>query len=161
MTVRRHDPPAASCRQDPASIRTIYQQVKELPNVKAVCDTLPHIVLVLNGNRQIVFANKKLIEFAGLSMADACLGLRPGELFHCINAKAGPEGCGTSEPCRVCGALQTILDSQHRNRGTTRELRLTVRINGEAAAYDFKISAAPFAFDQQPLTMVHLIDISD
>ncbi len=161
MTVPRHAPSADSCRQDPASIRKVFQQVKELPNVKAVCDTLPHIVLILNSNRQIVFANKKLIEFADLKMTEACLGLRPGELFHCINAEAGSGGCGTSERCRVCGALKTILESQQSTQSAVRELRLTVRVNEEAVAFDFKISAAPFSFDQHPLTMVHLIDISD
>ncbi len=161
MTLPRYAPSADSCRQDPASIINVYQKVKDLPHVKAVCDTLPHIVLILNNNRQIVFANKKLVEIAGLPMTEASLGLRPGELFHCINAGVGPGGCGTSESCRVCGALQTLLESQQENRSSTRELRLTVRINEEAVAFDFRISAAPFSFDQQPLTMVHLMDISD
>lgn len=161
MTDPHYRTPAESCRQDAASIRNVYRKVKELPHVKAVCDTLPHIVLILNSNRQIVFANRRLIDFAGLNMTEACLGLKPGELFHCINADEGPEGCGTSEKCRVCGALQTIVESQHNHHGAQRELRLTARINGEAVAFDFRISAAPFSCGRQPLTMVHLVDISD
>ena len=149
------------CRQDLSSIQEINQQVSQLPHAKAVCDTLPHIVLILNNHRQIVFANKRLSDFNLLAESDDCLGLRPGELFQCVNANIGTAGCGTSDSCRVCGALQAILESQHQKQNVTRELRLTVRIKGEMAAFDFKISAAPFSFEPHQLTMVHLMDISD
>ena len=146
-----------ACRQDKAFIRDLYKEVRHLPYVKEVCDALPHVVMILNSNHQIVFVNRKLLDLASRPAADDCLGFRPGELFDCINAESGPSGCGTSENCRVCGALQALFESRRGGRTSTREFRLTARIDGDAVAFDFRLSAAPFSFERQPLTIVHLI----
>ena len=37
------------------------------------------------------------------------LGMRPGELLDCVHAKNDSGGCGTSEFCRVCGAVNAVL----------------------------------------------------
>lgn len=152
---------ASPQRQDQNAILDVYRQVKHLPYLTALCDALPHVVMILNNHRQIVFSNQKLLDLVGLSNLDECLGLRPGELFNCMHAESGPSGCGTGKVCRVCGAVLAVLESQRTNERARRELRLAARIDGNLIAFDFEVSAAPFSFGAENLTIVNLIDISD
>ena len=152
---------ASPHRQDKDSIQRLYREVKYQPHLKELCDALPHVVMILNNDRQIVFSNQKLLDLVGLSMVDECLGLRPGELFNCIHAEAGPAGCGTGKVCRVCGAVLAVLESRRENMRITRELRLAARIDGDVVAFDFEVSAEPYSFGNESLTIVNLVDISD
>ena len=78
-------------------------------NVDALLDRLPYSTVVLDDHRQIIAANQRLLESVGRASLEGILGLRPGELFHCIHSKETPWGCGTSQACSFCGAGQTVL----------------------------------------------------
>jgi hypothetical protein len=95
-------------------VRRQEWQIGEAPLLAVILDNLQEIVLVLNAERQIVFANRRFREFAGTGGSGEACGLRPGEAFGCIYALAEgtPAGCGTSEFCRTCGAVNVILNSQ-------------------------------------------------
>jgi PAS domain-containing protein len=79
--------------------------------IKALLDAIPEFVVVLNRCRQIIMANQSMTDLLGLAEDKPLVGLRPGEALDCIHAGAGPAGCGTSEFCRTCGAVQAILRS--------------------------------------------------
>ena len=66
------------------------------------------MVLILNAQRQIVFANRALENLTHQEQAGAA-GLRPGEAVDCPHAFSTPGGCGTTESCRTCGAVQAVL----------------------------------------------------
>ncbi len=79
---------------------------------KQFLDALPLFVTVLNKYRQFVYVNKAFIEFLGVKDKWKVLGLRPGEAVHCIHAYENEAGCGTTEFCRYCGAVNSILEAQ-------------------------------------------------
>ncbi len=95
-------------------LRRQERLIWEAPLLAFTLDNLQEIVLVLNPERQIVFANQRFREFAGLDDSSRFCGLRPGEALGCIYALAEetPAGCGTSKFCRTCGAVNAILNSQ-------------------------------------------------
>ena len=68
--------------------------------------------MLLNAQRQLVLANRRLVEFAGAEDLDDLLGQRPGELPECVHAIEGCGGCGTTAHCAVCGSLRAIVDAQ-------------------------------------------------
>ena len=124
-------------------------------------DYLPDMVLVLNQQRQIVYANRAALERAGLRDRAAAIGLRPGELLRCKNRSAAAGGCGTSSFCRFCGQVKAVLDSQQSGRASAEECRLTVEKGGHEEPLELRVWATPTEFDGEPLTFVALADIAE
>ena len=130
--------------------------IESAPNVKAIMDAMPFVVLLLNSNRQIVAANQKVISLLGVNMNDA-LGKRPGELIGCVHAVEGPNGCGTGKHCKVCGAVNAILDSMDSGKRITEECRITLK-NG--SALDWEVTTSPLVIEGQSLICVGVQNIS-
>lgn len=120
-----------------------------------VGDALPVILLVLNRQRQVVYANKRVLDILGQDDFACIYGRRPGELFNCIHAADAPGGCGTSRFCENCGALQAVLET-HEGRPSVKECRLTMK--GESAA-DFRVWATPIEREGEHFTIFSLLDI--
>jgi signal transduction histidine kinase len=128
----------------------------DFPLLRQTLDAVPDIFLVLNAQRQIVFANKTLLDWLGLNPGDFTYGLRLGEALACIHSSESEGGCGTTEFCRTCGAVQVILSSL-RGTAAVQEYRIT-RTDG--TALDFQVSATPLNLDGQVFSMFALKDIS-
>ena len=120
-------------------------------------DAVTEIVIILNAHRQIVFYNRALVERLGLSDPDALYGLRPGEALNCRNAGTEPGGCGTSDFCRTCGAVNAILSSQAQT-ADLKECRILQANRGDAL--DFLVRATPLALDGELYTIFAITDIS-
>jgi signal transduction histidine kinase len=114
-------------------------------------------VAVLNAHRQIVFCNHALLALASLDEPEAAVGRRPGELLECIHAGANG-GCGTSDFCRVCGAVEAILKGQQ-GSSNSREVRITRTLNGKQEPLDLMISVSPSAAGKE-FVICSLVDIS-
>ncbi|MCD8568307.1 MAG: PAS domain-containing protein [Geovibrio sp.] len=86
------------------------REIRNAPYIAQILDSLPDTVAVLDENRQIIFANKLLLSFLGLSVQEKLLGMRPGEALSCTHALVdGCPSCGTTEYCSQCGAVGAIL----------------------------------------------------
>ena len=120
--------------------------------------SVPVSVLVLNKDRQAVYANQHALDFFEIEDLDDVLGKRPGELLNCQHAYETPGGCGTTKFCRHCGAAKAILASQsgddavHECRILQRELM---------NALDLRVWARPFYVHGEFFTIFSLMDISD
>ncbi|MGE5364146.1 MAG: PAS domain-containing sensor histidine kinase [Bacteroidota bacterium] len=98
---------------------------------------VPDSVVILNAQRQIVFANRHLQSVTGMS-PEEILSLRPGEVFDCIHSHEPPEGCGTTESCSTCGAAKAIFNCQ---QGQTDVQEC--RIISKGQAFDLRVCATP------------------
>jgi signal transduction histidine kinase len=131
------------------------------PLIVDTLNAIPDIVLVLNQHRQIIFANKALLEFLDCAPAEV-LGLRPGEALDCVHARDEEWGCGTSEFCRMCGAARAVLQSLA-GETAVQECRITRTPKYEACSresLDLRVHAAPLQFDGQDWVQFVLTDIS-
>ena len=113
------------------------------------------ILVVLNPERQVVAFNDHVTNMKRFS---EILGLRPGELLGCVNAR-GPGGCGAAQACESCGALGAILACQARHHATEAECSMRSGLEG-ATALEFAVRATPVLVDDRPFTVVYLRDIS-
>lgn len=136
------------------------QQVIDTDYVDTILNGLPYIAAVLNQQRQVVFANKVLLETINLNVLAQMLGDRPGEILQCVNSKKEIGGCGTSENCRYCGAVKTILKCQTDLVSYTDECRIISNKNGFDEAYDFKVTSSPLNIKNQQFIIFTLLDIS-
>lgn len=119
---------------------------------------MPDLLLVLNGDRQIVYANKPALDFLGVGELEGLLGLRPGEAVKCVNSGC-PGGCGTSEKCSTCGAVLAILASQ-RGEQSSQECRILAAGRNGVDALDLKVTAAPMTVEGEFFTAFYVSDIS-
>jgi signal transduction histidine kinase len=153
-----------------ASTETLDRQarsLRHLPYAEQFLDTTAAIVLILNMDRQIVFASRqfremmKSVETDDGASIETYFGRRPGEALQCIHRDETPVGCGTSEFCSVCGAAKAIICSQL-GRETVQECRLRRRgTTGVAEALDLRIWGRPLDIDGERFIMLTVQDISD
>ncbi|MFA6507109.1 MAG: ATP-binding protein, partial [Treponemataceae bacterium] len=95
-----------------STVAELSDQIRQVSSVVSLSFMMdfPVAMLVLNGNRQIVFSNDRATEFMGPDHQTP-LGLRPGEAFACVHAKDGTDGCGTGSFCRYCGAARSLASA--------------------------------------------------
>ncbi|MGA2298372.1 MAG: HAMP domain-containing sensor histidine kinase [FCB group bacterium] len=132
--------------------------IRNIKELKTFIDAVPEIYLILNRNRQIVFANKPLYKLIEHTNQNEVLGKRPGEVIGCQNAFETPDGCGTSEKCMFCGTLNSILMSLD-SQPTIQEARLTNIDTGDAM--DFRVWSIPYIIGEEKYAILTLSDISD
>ncbi len=143
-----------------ASTEYLERQIEYFRSIPLQCEVLnavPGIVVILNGNRQIVFANRALINFVESLKDGSPLGKRPGEVLHCTHALESEGGCGTTEFCRNCGAVRAILASQKGN-ANVRECLIS-RV-GDLNPLELSVSATPITLSEEMYTIFAVTDIS-
>lgn len=105
-----------------------------------VLDMIPSLILVLNAQREVIFANAAAQRVAAAFGTTPVLGRRPGEVLTCRNVADAPSGCGTGRACRTCGAVNALLDALH-GRPATEECRIGTQ---RGDALDLRATATPF-----------------
>ena len=125
--------------------------VKNDPELCNIAKYFPETLVVLNEQRQIVYSNIN-------STGDGrILGQRPGEFLDCIHKFDNPEGCGTSDFCQTCGALQAILKSLQGQKDI-QECRLKTE-KGES--FDYRILTSPIQISGTRYAIVVISNIND
>ena len=117
---------------------------------------IPAAFLIVNKYRQLVFMNKGALEFTGLEDVTEVLGKRPGEVFACIHSSEEEAGCGTSEACTYCGAVNAILSSLEGNNAML-ETRLI--LGPDEDSFDLRVWASPLSFKGELFSAVTIQDI--
>lgn len=115
------------------------------------------MILIVNQDRQIVFFTSKTPSLLGFEDPERLYGLRLGEALGCINACRNPGGCGTSEYCSQCGAVNAILSALNR-QGDLRECRVLKENSIEAM--DLLIKTTPLEIKGQMFGIIAITDIS-
>lgn len=133
------------------------RSLSENSDLAPLLDAMPDLVMILNRNRQIIFANRNLRDFGSGRGCPDIYGMRPGELLNCQRAATAPSGCGTGEACRTCGAVQAILAGLA-GESVKEECRIST---GDAGALDLRIWASPFFWKESHYVLVVAVDISD
>ena len=136
-----------------ASLMTKFQNGSILSQV---VDHSHALILVVDGQRRIVYGSRGMMDLAGVKQAQEMLGRTPGDFFHCINAKNAD--CGESPSCCECGALFGISLGL---KGTSvdRECFLTLSNEERLQARDFHIRATPLDIDDSRYVVLSLQDI--
>jgi signal transduction histidine kinase len=130
-------------------------QFSRLPMLAEFLDAVPDVVVILNANRQVIFANQSLLNMIQSDWAQV-EGKRPGEILDCMHAAENNGGCGTTEFCRTCGAARAILSGLE-GRHDVQECRI-MRRSGDAL--DLRVTASPLAIKGARYSIFAVQDIS-
>lgn len=144
-----------------AEIESSYHILKNNPLLRMFQEAMPDLAMIINANRQLIYANTNLIRFLEIEDDLMPLGERLGNLLNCIHSSEQPSGCGTTEACRFCGIVNAILESQYSDKPVVKEARITAKFKEDVISYDLKIKASPLQFKDQAFTILCINDISD
>jgi len=115
--------------------------------------------MILNKEREIVFANKSLLKYLAAEDDFLKRGFRPGEAINCQHAFENEAGCGTSEFCKTCGAVISILNSQSGQYEDVQECRI---IQGDGCtALDLRVKSTRLSLEGEDFTVFTVADISN
>lgn len=124
-------------------------------------NSLPYTAVILNRNREILYANQVFIDSnLGLSF-EKFIGKRPGEAFNCLHFNNNYEGCGDTPKCKFCGTANVIMQSQLTKQKQTQESRIIREIDGVEYSFEFEVTASPFIWEDTEYLLLTLLDISD
>ncbi|MGE4298149.1 MAG: PAS domain-containing sensor histidine kinase [Desulfovibrionaceae bacterium] len=142
-----------------AALRKMTRAIAKSGAVQLI-DAVPMPIMLLDANRQVVYANTRLLETVNETDLDAVLGRRPGDLLSCVHALSCEEGCGHTAYCTQCGALEAIIQALE-GAQATRDCRMLRHVDGQLQALDLKVNASPMVVLDVPLTMLCIQDVSD
>ncbi len=142
------------------SLEKSHDELSKINYLNGIVNGFPHITLILNQNRQIVYCNKTVLKMLGLNEFEQVLGKRPGDLYNCNNAVSSEYGCGTTKACALCGAFQAITQSQKQEKQVIKECRISSVIDKKNTAFDLRVAVSPFKVNKETYSMIILTDIS-
>lgn len=151
---------ASGERKSPAELEKEFKIIGSIENFKEILNAVSGLAAVINDTRQIIYANQEFLNLLGADSIEAVLGRRPGEVIGCLHAFENPGGCGTAESCRVCGAVNAVLECQKSGRRASRETKISAVINGTPVQWDLWITAVPLETAGGKFTVITLSDIS-
>lgn len=151
---------APSARLGVEEIRRSFEELNAEQRYDLVLNLMPTLSFIVNERRQVIFANETALSSLGVEASEV-LGARPGEVLDCIHAFESPGGCGTTEACRVCGAVGAVIEALEGGKKIARECRVSTCSDGEPGSLDFLVTAAPVASARGKFVVVTLRDISD
>lgn len=162
LTDAVHDPShprrAAGERLSAAALRRQADAVRTHMGGR-LAETIPIPFMVLNGARQIVYANGHAVRFFGCGTEEEALGFRPGERISCVHAR-DYGGCGESPACAHCGNIRAILGGELDGEPHSEESRVLTRQHGLINALNLQVDAAGMELEGEQYTLVYLRDIS-
>ena len=145
-------------RESPENLKNQVEIFKNNDILNKFLKKIPAIFLILNKYRQVIYMSEGALEFTGLENLTPIIGKRPGEILGCIHHEEEEGGCGTSESCTYCGAVNVVLESQ-KGKSSVQDCRLTCMPN--EISYDLRLWAAPLEINGDTFTAVTIQDISN
>ena len=142
-------------------VNTEFQQLSSDLYFQMFTEAMPDIAAVVNPQRQVVYANKSLLELIGETDIESVIGLRTGELLNCVNLNSETHGCGTTKACRYCGVVNSILETQQTGKSSVHECRITSAVINEGQSFDVEVKASPIPVGNQVFIILSIKDISD
>ncbi len=128
--------------------------------IPTLLDAIPISVMVLNGNRQVVFGNRMFLEIVGGDSVQTMIGKRVGEAFGCIHSDLTPGGCGTTEFCVECGAAVSVLKGL-KGEWNVMECNINRQVeSGSLESMDLRVCSAPFTVKGEKFVVFSITDVS-
>jgi signal transduction histidine kinase len=152
-------------RADASAVAADVAHFQDQQLLQEVFAAVPDLFVVLNEQRQIVFANRTLLAALGRNTIGDVAGQRVGEALNCAHAFDGsafagsdslPGYCGTTEFCRNCGAVNAMLSALH-GVEDNQECRIAL---ADGSALDLRVRARPLREGDRRYVLFAAADIS-
>jgi len=142
----------------------ILNQRRMIESQTVMCEALEAVteaVLILNSNRQIVYANTAVRQFAEFASLDEIIGWRPGNLLSCVHARGLENNCGTTAFCRYCGAADVIVRTFDEALDDTSSLKECRIRRADGSGLDLIVKGRRLRMEDETFSLFSMQDISD
>lgn len=146
-------------RADAGQLESEIAAAKKIPLLNELTYIVPDAFVILNQHRQIVYCNSTLLSLLNLESPDTIHGLRLGEALQCIHSQKTEGGCGTTQYCRQCGAVNAMVKSQA-DPGEIKEEPCRLTAGDDSLSFEFDIRAKTLEISGQTFTLVIARDTS-
>lgn len=132
----------------------------DMTQLKAIFDSMPHIVALVNDQVGIDMINEKGAAFTG-KRNDTVSGQLCGDVFQCLNALDG-QVCGLQPDCGLC-PLRTKIMATFQTAIPRREEegKITLLRSGSRTTLDFLISTTLVNVNKTPRVLLNMVDITE
>lgn len=148
---------ASAKRTSQEQVLLQYQYFAGNPVLNDMLGKLDQYVVVLNSDRQVIYANNSFLNNFDLVSIEDALGRRVGEILDCRSAWV-VAGCGTSDFCRECGVVQSVLESQEHNTDNSKECIILTK---KSRSVELSVSSKRIKVDGNEFTIYSVSDIAE
>jgi hypothetical protein len=128
--------------------------------LRSLFDGMPSLIFVVDDDVRIQDYNAAVSELL-LEKKEAILKRRGGEVLHCLHSTDVPEGCGRAPFCKNCVIRNSVAEAFRGNRIVRRRTRLEIIRDGNKTEIYALITVSPFRYQQRPLVLLVIEDISE
>lgn len=156
--IETHFLPASRLSQEEFSnqLQLVDGKFLALPGVRTVLQAVAHPLLLINMERQILYANEAAS--ALVNSAVDIVATRPGEALGCVGANLGTSGCGTAAICRLCGLVNTIWSAFQNSSGYAEgECRIQTT---DAKGFLLRVQGTRIDISGHPFVLASLTDVA-
>ncbi len=126
----------------------------------AIYDNAPLIILLVDGERRVIKANKQAEMFASGSVTDL-LGRLAGKALRCLHSADDLRGCGFGMHCAHCILRGSILSTMQTGKSQQQvEVTLPFAGSGGQVNRTFLVSTLRLDLRGQPMALVTMQDIT-
>lgn len=140
-------------REDTKSLKKMRSEFE------IIFDSEPTPLVVINGERHILMANKAARNNGEVSK-ESVVGIRPGNLLGCVHSMDSPEGCGFGPECGDCDGrklVQKTIDSNMPSGNTLTKIKL----GSEGDERSIIMSATPLFKEEEEEERKYIISMQD
>ena len=138
-------------------LQTQIDYFRGMKDIHHFLDVVSESVLVINEYLQVIYANRAFLKFCGQE-AFKIYGRRLGDIVNCEFCEIETEGCGYSEYCKFCDAMNTVLNTQQTGMMETHPCSISLK---GWESMEFILQAAPYQTEIGQFIYLSLRDISD
>jgi PAS domain-containing protein len=128
--------------------------------LRAVLDTIPFMVLVVDPDMKIQDANLAAVHLLGKEY-DPRSKRHCGEALHCLHAIESAGGCGKSPFCRDCVCRKSAEIALTNTTVSRQKCHMTILKDGKPEDIYFDVTAAPFACHEEQLVLLLIEDTTE
>jgi hypothetical protein len=136
------------------------KEKEKVDMLRAVFDAMPSLIFVVDQDVRIQEYNASASDLLGAERT-AVIKQRTGEVLHCVHSLEVPEGCGRSPFCKNCIIRNSVTEAFQGKRVVRRRTRIELNRDGNKVEIYALISASPFSFQNRPLVLLVIEDISE
>ena len=131
------------------------------PLLAKALDALPNPIFLYDRDLRVRHANLAALKLAAEQELGKALLKTSGEALHCLNARLGPSGCGSSDACKHCALRNAVGESVTTQTVVRHPLRLVQEAPWGTGTRYLRVIASPFDFQGEMLALVEFLDESE
>jgi len=126
----------------------------------SIFDAIPSPVFVVDRDVRIQEYNSAAADLL-IAERKTILKRRAGDVLHCLHSTEVQQGCGRAPFCEDCIIRSSVTEAFEGNHVVRRRTKMELIRGGNKMELYALITASPFPFEERPLVLLVIEDISE